>query len=204
MGQDQAAKLSRGFSPRGAHTALGASHTTLGASPRSVWDLSLWGQQTCGRGQGQQHGAEGWHARTDVCSYVGVLLAYLVGVQCLPVGLREGRHLEAERGVSAAPGAPGEGEAAPRPSSPSPGAGKERESQISGGGGGCSPQPARPGRHRQRVLEAARDVGLTLALPGGSDEGTTSLPIPGPGAHQLGEPREFAGDNLSAGRQELS
>ena len=60
---------------------------------------------------------------------------------------------------------------------------------------------------RQWVLQAERDVGagaLALALPGGSDEGATSLPVPSPGAHRLGEPQELAGDNLSAGCQELS
>lgn len=54
---------------------------------------------------------------------------------------------------------------------------------------------------RQRVLQAVRDVGagaLVLALPGRSDEGTTSLPVPSPGVHRLGEPRELARDNLSA------
>lgn len=29
-------------------------------------------------------------------------------------------------------------------------------------------------------------------------------PVPSPGAHRLGEPQELAGDNLSAGCQELS
>lgn len=87
--------------------------------PRLRGSLSLWGQQTCCRGQGQQHEPEGGTRRMDVCSYIGVLLAYLVGMQRLPVGLREGCHLQAERGVSTAPGAPGEGEAGPSPSSPS-------------------------------------------------------------------------------------
>lgn len=70
--------------------------------------------QLCPWGQGTPGGDR-------VCSYIGVLLADLVGVQGVPVGLREGRHLQAERGVSPAP-SPGmlrEGEAAPSLSLPS-------------------------------------------------------------------------------------
>lgn len=52
--------------------------------------------QLCPWGQGTPGGDR-------VCSYIGVLLADLVGVQGVPVGLREGRHLQAERGVSPAP-----------------------------------------------------------------------------------------------------
>lgn len=45
---------------------------------------------------------------TDICSYIGVLLAYLVGMQGLPVGFWEGcRHLQAEHGLSTAPGCQG-------------------------------------------------------------------------------------------------
>lgn len=45
---------------------------------------------------------------TDICSYISVLLAYLVGMQGLSVGFWERRcHLQAEHGVSSAPGSQG-------------------------------------------------------------------------------------------------
>lgn len=122
------------------------------------------------RGRGRTHS-------TDICSYIGVLLAYLVGVQRLPVGFGEGRHLQAERGVSLAPGAVccqeplGEERLQPA-SSPSPGPWE--------------------GETRTRSPEAARGGGR-LSL----------IPIPSPGAHRSGEQQELTGDQLSTRHPEL-
>lgn len=90
--------------------------------------------QLCPRGQGTPGGDR-------VCSYIGVLLADLVGVQGVPVGLREGRHLQAERGVSPEPpppGCSGKGRQLPAPLSHPLRAGKRRW-EPSRGGRGCCP-----------------------------------------------------------------
>lgn len=102
---------------------------------------------------------------TDICSYVGVLLAYLVGVQRLPVGFGEGRHLQAERGVSLAPGAVccqeplGEERLQPA-SSPSPGpCGRRSEGRVPRGstGWGRAQPPPQP---QPRCPSAGRAAGV--------------------------------------------
>jgi len=101
------------------------------------------------RGTGTTARGRGGTRRTDVCSYIGVLLAYLVGMQCLPVGLREGGHLQGQRGVSPALGPLGKVRQPPALLPHPHEWGKRGESRVSRGSG-CTRQLAWPGRHRQR------------------------------------------------------